>query len=385
MKRFLITLLFCISFTTTSYAQEHIFIGEHEAPHCNDIEYLEAVDITIASACQNAVPHEDPPREFHYLKDAQVPAITQDWPFQYHLQQPSYPQLATVTLAIIDTGFSSTNPWLSKYITSTYNVETNTTDIPDIRGREHGTLVATAAMIAMHEAPTNLMLIKADRNGALPTSNIVRGINYAIENGADIINLSLGGPGKQTAEQHAIEQALAAGITIVAAAGNGGDGRNRIEYPAGYDGVISVGAVTEQLQRASFSTYNDRVSVVAPGTNMLLIRNDYLTRYANGTSFAAPFVAGTLAMMQQYTQLSPVLLKEAIEVTARDLHTKGYDNETGYGFIQGKEALQYIRSVTRDIIHVTSNTVHVTFSQSLKTLPHNTVTLYNGIKKSTYL
>ncbi|MEE1130953.1 MAG: S8 family serine peptidase, partial [Caryophanon sp.] len=215
--------------------------------------------------------------------------------------------------------------------------------------------------------------IKVDANGSLSVPNIIKGIDYAIEQGADVINLSLGGTYIDEREQHAIERALAQNITITAAAGNEAESHNRPNYPASYDGVLSIGAIDEQQQRAFFSTYNNQLSFVAPGAKLPLIQNDTINEI-NGTSFASPFVAGLIAALQQYSDAAPDMLQQALKTTATDLAAPGYDVETGYGLIHASNALQWLRGDELPLRTMTNPFVTVTFSSDVS--PNTTLTLY---------
>src|SRR5699024_3200404 len=120
------------------------------------------------------------------------------------------------------------------------------------------------------------------------------------------------------------------GSIVVAAAGN--DGSNEYQYPASYDGVISVGSVGPELKYSDFTQYNDKVDLVAPGENIFTTvdwakdpyANDYA--YVNGTSFAAPHVSGIAALMSAVKpSISPDEFIEAIKTTSTDLGDPGYD------------------------------------------------------------
>jgi serine protease len=88
------------------------------------------------------------------------------------------------------------------------------------------------------------------------------------DGGSNIISMSLGGTGSSNAERQVIDALTEQGILIIAAAGNSGNKDNPMEYPAGYDNVMSVGAVDSQVKLADFSTFNDKLSVAAPGVSV---------------------------------------------------------------------------------------------------------------------
>lgn len=150
------------------------------------------------------------------------------------------------------------------------------------------------------------------------TSNLIRGIDWAVSHGARVINLSLGSNQYSRAEEDAVKRAIAQGVVVVAAAGNEALNGNPLSYPGSIEGVVSVAAVRRDLDgngnptgtysRADYSNFNPFVSVAAPGSDILStiprrfqspggIANDAPYAYASGTSMAAPMVAGVVALM----------------------------------------------------------------------------------------
>lgn len=130
-------------------------------------------------------------------------------------------------------------------------------------------------------------------------SNLISGINFAVENGADIINMSWGIRSRSTALEQAITAASNAGCILVAAAGN--DGSSTVQYPAGYSNVISVGATDQTGDLATYSQRNSTIDLCAPGTNIYSISatNATLSARGSGTSFASPTVAAVIALLKE--------------------------------------------------------------------------------------
>ncbi len=160
----------------------------------------------------------------------------------------------------------------------------------------HGTMVAGVIHLV---APTaKLMSVKVfDANGGSSLSLIIQGIHYAVDNGADVINMSFSMTGYSQELANAITYALNQGVILVAAAGNEGQSIN--VYPASYPNVIGVGATDNNNVRASFSNYGPVVDLAAPG--VWVITTYPGNRYAagSGTSFSAPMVAGAAALFMQ--------------------------------------------------------------------------------------
>jgi serine protease len=205
--------------------------------------------------------------------------------------------------------------------------------------------------------------------GGCATSDLIAGIRYAADNGAKVLNLSLGGPGQSTAELEALRYAVSKGAFIAVSAGNSFEEGNPIEYPAGFgpqvDGVMSVAATGRSRRRAYYSSTGSYIEIAAPGgdfrdgglsgvvyqTGLLttdseptLVRVPRFDRYfeepLQGTSMAAPHVAGVAALLYSQGITNPAAIEAAIKRSAVDLGTPGRDDEYGYGLIDARAALR---------------------------------------------
>ncbi len=222
------------------------------------------------------------------------------------------------TVAVVDTGVHATHPDLGGQIIRGRDCVNDDDDPSDDHG--HGTHVAgTIAALANNGlggvgvAPQSRVLaVKVlDQNGSGRTSDIAEGVVYAAEQGAKVINLSLGSNQDSFALKEAITRAQRAGALIVAAAGN--DGTREVNYPAGYAGVIAVGASTVQDQRARFSNHGNWVHIAAPGEGILSTAKDGGYVKMSGTSMAAPHVAGVAALLSsKHPDWSATQLREAL-------------------------------------------------------------------------
>ena len=198
----------------------------------------------------------------------------------------------------------------------------------------------------------------ADRDGSSTDETMMRGIRHAVINGAKVVNISAGGPGYSQAFQDTILWATARGALVIASVGNQGQDVNALNYPAGYRRVLGVGAecdgiVTFDCPRpfaaATFSNHNRTVDVIAPGVNILSsvprrVQERAVTPgYAlkDGTSMAAPYVAGVaaLVMAANGNSLSPYQVMRQIENTATDSGPSGRDNASGYGIVNPRAAV----------------------------------------------
>jgi len=269
-----------------------------------------------------------------------------------------------VNIAIIDTG---AGPHSDLLIAGGTNVITGsaTTSYTDDNG--HGThvagIVAAEGLNGGVEgvAPgASIYAVKAlDSSGSGYTSDIISGIDWAINNKMNIISMSLGSSDSDTALQSAVDTAYSDGLLIVAAAGNDGnlDGTDTdTEYPANYSSVIAVGAVDSDNNIAYFSSTGSKLEVVAPGVDIesTYLNNSY--EEMSGTSMATPFVAGDLALLkQEYPTDTNVQLRQLLDTNVKDLGTVGRDSLYGFGLIQ---APQYVNISTNPVVVVTPPTVY---------------------------
>lgn len=170
--------------------------------------------------------------------------------------------------------------------------------------QEHGTHVAgTIGAVGNNEIgvtgvcwEVSLMALKAfNEHGEGRVSDAVDAIHYAVANGARIINASWGLPEKSFALEEAVDYAADAGVLVIAAAGNGRT--DAPSYPAGYESVLSVGALDAEDERAGFSNHGPYVDLSAPGQGIFSTFPENGYGMASGTSMAAPHVSGVAALV----------------------------------------------------------------------------------------
>jgi type VII secretion-associated serine protease mycosin len=170
-----------------------------------------------------------------------------------------------------------------------------------------------------------------------------RAITWAVDNGdADVINLSLVMTDKNDEVQAAIQHALDENVVVVAAAGNHGDeqGGNPTPYPAAYPGVIGVGAITADGVRAPYSQHGDYVDIAAVGDQVTVAARGEGNRTDQGTSFAAPFVSATAALIRQrFPGATPADVLRRLTATADPAPGGTHSPDYGYGLLNPYRAL----------------------------------------------
>jgi serine protease len=205
--------------------------------------------------------------------------------------------------------------------------------------------------------------------GGCPTSAVVAAIRYAADNGADVINMSLGSTDPSPVERDALAYATSQGVFVALSAGNEFEDGNPTTYPASYapelPGVMSVGAIGRTSERAYYSTSGSFVEIAAPGgdgraggsAGLVYQIGLFLPAYNpatvifprfntfsevgyQGTSMASPHVAGLGALLMSQGIKSPAAIEALITATAKDLGDSGRDNDFGAGLIQPRAALR---------------------------------------------
>jgi subtilase family protein len=227
-----------------------------------------------------------------------------------------------VVIAVVDTGVDGSHPDLAGAVDSGFDFVDEDQDASDENG--HGTAVAGiaagradngigAAGVCWRCRIMPLRVIGPD--GFARWAWIARAIDYAVEHGAAVVNASIYGETEDPAVRYAIQRARAAGVLVVAAAGN--EGRTLPEYPAAFPEVISVGATTEQNTLASYSSRGDWVKLAAPAC----VPTSQLGGGFGpgcGTSGATPVVAGVIGLLRAQASFATAAeLENALLRTAR--------------------------------------------------------------------
>jgi serine protease len=302
---------------------------------------------------------------------------------QWNLRQVNAPRTwdiqrgdPSVIVAIVDTGvafedfgrFHRAPDWGATRFVRGFNVFSGDEHANDDEG--HGTNVASIvaegtdngegyAGLAFASA---LMPVKVlDETGSGFFFEIAEGVDYAVANGAKVVNLSLGGPVESQSMRRAVDNAVARGVVVVVAAGNEASG---VSFPATLDNVIAVGASDARKQLTWYSNSGSELDLVAPGGDferdddgdgipdgilqqnldpdfVLLGRYDVFTYdvFYQGTSQATPHVAALAALLIRQGITDPRAVQAAMESTAEDLGAPGRDDVYGHGLIRPDRAL----------------------------------------------
>jgi subtilisin family serine protease len=296
-----------------------------------------------------------------------------DWQEAYDLLGASFSGSAVV--AVIDTGIDAAHPDLTGKLTSArYDFLDNDSNPADSYG--HGTHVAGIALaetgngigtagVAFSSGIQVMPLRVCDHNGC-PTSAIVDAMYFATANGADVINLSLGGRFGSSAELQAIDYAWSQGLVVVASSGN--DSAGKVSYPAAFTNAIAVGSTNFHDQVASYSNKGGDLDLTAPGGEMYAYHDPrgiystmptypvFLTSsygyeqgydQLQGTSMAAPQVSGLAALLFSLDTIGDDNgngrindeIRAILEATADDLGSSGWDRNFGWGRINAFQAV----------------------------------------------
>ena len=210
------------------------------------------------------------------------------------------------------------------------------THVAGIIGAVSGNTVGGSGVSTARILPIRI----TDASGVASTSSLVRGIRYAIACRVAVINISLGGRGYSEQEQLAVQDAVRAGIVVVAAAGNGGQSGDEPEYPGAYPHVIAVSAVNPRGVPLAQSTGGPQVTIAAPGWRILSTApgGRYGTR--SGTSMAAAVVSGVAARIRANRPvLSPSQVSSLLASTAAVTRDRWRDPRLGAGVVSVRGAL----------------------------------------------
>jgi thermitase len=252
---------------------------------------------------------------------------------------------AGAKVAIVDSGAYVGHPDIGKILAQKDFVEGDVV-ADDDHFKGHGTHVTGIAGAITNNGKgvaggcfkCGLLIAKVlDRDGYATDSKIINGIDWSVDHGADVINLSLSGPGNSDVLRTEVNRASDRGAVVVAAAGN--TGTTQPQYPAAYSKAIAVSATDKGDGRAYLSSRGDWVDLAAPGTSILSTRSSGGYVRLSGTSMSAPFVSG-LAGLLASQGMSADSIRQRMQGSAKDLGPAGDDPRFGHGRIDADNAVR---------------------------------------------
>jgi len=248
-----------------------------------------------------------------------------------------------VIVAVVDTGVDPNHPWFANHLVPGQSFAGAAGDSGD--GHGHGTHVAGIVRQAYPSARIMPIRVMDDR-GVGSDYSISAGIVWAAENGAKVINLSLGGPGRSASLDTAVEYARSLDVVVVAAAGNSGEHGSPVMFPAAHDLAVAVAAVDGASNAASFSNRGFYVDVAAPGVGVISSLPGGGFGGMSGTSMAAPHAAGVFALLRSLrSDLDAASVIKHVESTSRDVGAPGRDDVYGWGVVDAPRAAGEVGNV----------------------------------------
>jgi subtilisin family serine protease len=356
--------------------------------------HRDAAAFAAALVGLDGIDYVQPPAARHaFVEPALAPAAVQGGAYQWQygvthadrVDAGAARAAASTAIAIVDSGLDLTAPDIAAKAPRTYNAMDGSRNVVDTVG--HGTFVASLAAgsvtngegIAGMGGDARLIGVKAGE-GDLSDFDVAAAITYAVDQGARVINLSIGGRTSSVTEFRALQYAAAKDVLLVAAAGNEFHEGNPVEYPAahlqpvGSNGVGGIGLVVGASRidgtRASFSNTGSHISLAAPGENVFgAISKDSSPRdfprvrlpgsasgfygYSSGTSFASPQVAGAAALVWGANRyLNARQVADILKSTASG--HGAWNGELGYGVIDVAAAVALAKSTPA--VALTANT-----------------------------
>lgn len=275
------------------------------------------------------------------------------YPSEWHLPKINGPAAwdisvgSGVTIAILDTGVDGTHPDLAPRLVPGWNFYDNNGNTSDVYG--HGTSVAGVAAAAMNNGigvagvagNANIMPVRiSDPSGYALWSTVAQGLTWAADNGARVANISYAVAGSNTVISAANYFRSKGGVVAVSA-GN----TSAAASTSPTSSMLVVAATDANDLRASFSTYGSFVSIAAPGVSIYTTAKGGGYRYASGTSFSSPIIAGSAALILSLRpDYTPAQVDAVLKTTATDLGSPGADIYFGAGRVDAAAAVQQAES-----------------------------------------
>ncbi len=254
----------------------------------------------------------------------------------------------SLSVAVLDTGVDSSHPDLAGKVITDNSVSPNDR-LDDIgHGTEVSGIIAAntnnSQGIAGIAWNTMILPVKVtDENGQARVSTVVAALDKAYNSGAKIVQISLSTSQFSQTLKDAIALAQSRGILIISTGGN--TATTELRYPAAFEGVIGVGAVSQSGKVETYSTRGEHITLVAPGSSIYTTSLDSSYAAVSGTSFSAPQVAGTAALIWSVIpSLTNDEVRDILIQSASDLGTPGKDSAYGYGLLNTEKAIELVKA-----------------------------------------
>ncbi|WP_010676948.1 S8 family serine peptidase [Bacillus timonensis] len=339
--------------------------NEFSSQSMNDSKNVEIIHVEPDEVTETIKEYEDKPNveyveeelEYSYFGTVNDPYFKEYQKLHFDYSQVTkawdlYSPKKKIVIAVLDSGIDMNHPDLKNQIIKPYNAVKPGSQPTDNNG--HGTHVAglvgaqTNNKVGVASIAKNVSIMPVKVGDEAPsTIDIAEGIYYAVDNGANIINLSLGGAYSKYVDD-AIQYAYNKGVIVVAASGNSSTSIRH--YPAALTSVMSVAAIdTASKSLANYSNYGNWVTIAAPGTDLLstvptsMASNPY--GFMSGTSMATPMVASFAGLLKgQYPNLNHNQLRWMMEYTSMDYNGSQYHQN---GAINAWDAVQLYDTFAR--------------------------------------
>lgn len=340
----------------TVLQEEHLLVTSLSARDVGQLEKIEGVSVEVDALVDGAVEKaasgaavdfsQDSQNE-EELKEALDTVARSEWNLHAIRMDGTKTGNDTIKVAVLDSGRDIYGDYEVKGSVDLVDGEDNIYGT-DLTG--HGTAVqsvigakenesANTGVTSSDTAVEMYSVRVLDENNQAPVSRVAEGIQWCIDNGMDVVNMSFGTDYYSETLEDLVVKAEQAGLLLVAAAGNNGaEQENGVQYPARYQQVIGVGSVNEKMERSEFSAVGDGVELMAPGENVPVSSSFQCQAVGRGTSLAAPHVAAMAAML--WSQDADRSNREIRGILQRSARYLGETQEYGFGLVDYTHALE---------------------------------------------
>jgi serine protease len=346
----------CGATVASHLPDEASVVHENNSLGYASVEFSEQVREQATESLSSAIEETGPIKYFEKNDVCHAQFIPNDpkYDIQYVDEKINAPQAweetlgsADVTIAVVDQGVKYDHPDLEDNIADNPGrdfVDNDGDPYPDdLSSEPHGTHVAGIAAASVDNGTgvsgignstiLSLRVLNGQGRGAI--SGIADAVEWATDQGADVINLSLGGAGDSQTMQNAVSYAVAHDTLVIAAAGN--SGQSEVDYPAAYSDCIAVSALDPDGTFAEYSNSGSDIELTAPGTNVVSTWSDDGYKAISGTSMSSPVVAGVAGLTLAQWDLTNEELRTHLRETAVDVSLP--DSQQGVGRVDAGAAV----------------------------------------------